>query len=372
MDINTDENDFCDAMEQNKYIVENLKRSSVCSHLIQSDMNFTVISNYKGQIVYYNEAFEEMAQAEGDMTGKSFGEIISCSEKLRDENECGRNDTCSFCPWFNSVNNVFSEEKNIYEGIIRKNEHESIEVLIESFSLEFNGEQFVLSSIKDISAEKQKGLLERIFFHDVGNILTVINGYTSILESNPDRIELISKISMANKRLKEEIYYQKQVNLAETNSLIPLKKEADISMLAKEVGEMSRQFSGAKYLTIKLEIEHDVTLWTDATILRRVLLNMMKNAVEASSPEETVTFSLKVDGDVVRISVTNSCFIEKEIQSQIFKRSFSTKAANRGLGTYCIKIFTEKYLKGKVFFTSTREEGTIFTIYLNTTSNRLF
>jgi sensor histidine kinase regulating citrate/malate metabolism len=54
--------------------------------------------------------------------------------------------------------------------------------------------------------------------------------------------------------------------------------------------------------------------------------------------------------------------MNEDIQLQIFNRSFSTKAADRGLGTYSMKILTEKYLKGKIYFTSKPETGTSFII----------
>jgi sensor histidine kinase regulating citrate/malate metabolism len=45
---------------------------------------------------------------------------------------------------------------------------------------------------------------------------------------------------------------------------------------------------------------------------------------------------------------------------QLFKRSFSTKGLDRGLGTYSMKILGERYLKGKVYFTTSEEDGTSF------------
>ncbi len=52
--------------------------------------------------------------------------------------------------------------------------------------------------------------------------------------------------------------------------------------------------------------------------------------------------------------------MEKNIQLDLFKRSFSTKAPGRGWGTYSMKLLTEKYLGGKIEFTSTEEDGTTF------------
>jgi sensor histidine kinase regulating citrate/malate metabolism len=47
---------------------------------------------------------------------------------------------------------------------------------------------------------------------------------------------------------------------------------------------------------------------------------------------------------------------------QIFQRSFSTKGTGRGIGTYSVKLLTEKYLQGEVSFISTKEFGTTFYI----------
>jgi sensor histidine kinase regulating citrate/malate metabolism len=52
----------------------------------------------------------------------------------------------------------------------------------------------------------------------------------------------------------------------------------------------------------------------------------------------------------------------EEVKLQVFKRSFSTKGKGRGLGTYSIKLLTEKFLKGKVYFISEENFGTEFTI----------
>jgi len=48
------------------------------------------------------------------------------------------------------------------------------------------------------------------------------------------------------------------------------------------------------------------------------------------------------------------------VRLQIFQKSFSTKGAGRGLGTYSMRLFSERYLKGAVTFRSTKSEGTRF------------
>ncbi len=53
---------------------------------------------------------------------------------------------------------------------------------------------------------------------------------------------------------------------------------------------------------------------------------------------------------------------------QVFQRSFSTKAERgRGIGTYSVKLFVERYLRGTVGFTSAEPDGTTFSVTLPAT-----
>jgi len=91
---------------------------------------------------------------------------------------------------------------------------------------------------------------------------------------------------------------------------------------------------------------------------------MLKNALEASSTGGTVTIGAKAIKNTLEFWVHNESYMPRTSQLQVFQRSFSTKGKGRGLGTYSIKLLTERYLKGSVSFTSTEAEGTTFSISL--------
>lgn len=104
----------------------------------------------------------------------------------------------------------------------------------------------------------------------------------------------------------------------------------------------------------------DIILLTDYYLLVRVLMNMLKNAFEATSRNGTVTITYKELNQSICFSVHNDRSMEESIQHQVFQRSFSTKGSNRGLGAYSMKLLGEHYLKGKVYFESDEEKGTTF------------
>ncbi len=65
--------------------------------------------------------------------------------------------------------------------------------------------------------------------------------------------------------------------------------------------------------------------------------------------------------------VTNSGVMSEAVRHQVFYRSFSIKdGEGRGIGLHSVKLFTERYLGGRVSFTSSEEKGTAFTVTLPT------
>ena len=63
--------------------------------------------------------------------------------------------------------------------------------------------------------------------------------------------------------------------------------------------------------------------------------------------------------------VHNPGFIDEAVQPHLFERSFSTKAdKGRGIGTYSMKLYGERYLGGTVSYSSDLASGTRFCFFL--------
>jgi signal transduction histidine kinase len=118
-----------------------------------------------------------------------------------------------------------------------------------------------------------------------------------------------------------------------------------------------------KSIIVATESE-DVGIRSDHTLLLRVLGNMVKNALEASLEGETVTLGSARDADEVTFWVNNPAFMPRKVQLQVFKRSFSTKGSGRGIGTYSIRLFVTRHLRGSVDFESSEDRGTTFWVRL--------
>ena len=235
---------------------------------------------------------------------------------------------------------------------------------------ELDKERFLFLSIKDISDQKRREALEKIFFHD---LLNTAGGLSSISEiiacSAPCELqELREVIASLAEQLVDEIQTQRDLLSAERGELhVQARRENSRVIVAKTISLYLRNQACDGKSIQAAEICEEVPLLTDTTLLIRVLGNLAKNALEATSPGGTVTVGCHLlGGDTVEFFVHNSAFIPRELQLQIFKRSFSTKGSGRGLGTYSARLLTERFLGGKTDFSSTPGEGTLFFVRIPT------
>jgi len=226
------------------------------------------------------------------------------------------------------------------------------------------GEHFIVVAVEDISQPKRLAVLQRVFFHDVLNTAGCISGYADYLVHQHEAVAEVSELlTYLSEQLIEEINAQRDLVLAESGDLV---LQVDMLIVKQILEELRRQYLKnpvASERKIELGDVWSGVIWTDRRLLMRVLGNMLKNGLEATLPGQSVTLDCLEQGNEVRFAVRNPAVIPEEVQLQIFQRSFSTKGqTGRGIGTYSMKLLGERYLGGRVEFTSQAPEGTTFTL----------
>lgn len=217
---------------------------------------------------------------------------------------------------------------------------------------------------EDITERKQ---IERIFFHDILNTAGSLNNMLEIIDddtlSEDERKELMKVLDEIAKRIIDEIVTHRHLVSSEKSKIkLNIQKINSINFLRRMYDSFNHSdILGNKLLVISRESKNS-EIETDETLLGRVVSNMIKNAIEASSAGEAITLNCGNRNGMVYFSVHNPSFIPEDIQSQLFNRSVSTKGAGRGIGIYSMKFLTEKYLNGKISFTSTKKDGTTFEV----------
>jgi signal transduction histidine kinase len=99
--------------------------------------------------------------------------------------------------------------------------------------------------------------------------------------------------------------------------------------------------------------------------IRLVLLNLLINAAQASSPGAQIELSASASGDRICIEVKDHGLgIAETVADKIFDAHFTTKVTGNGLGLLSCKQIVEKKHGGSISFVSKPDEGTIFTVSL--------
>jgi signal transduction histidine kinase len=247
----------------------------------------------------------------------------------------------------------------------------SLDMNITSTPIKLTSEVFYVLIFQDISNEKRRSVLERIFFHDLLNTAGGLNGLLTVLKegTDPDEArELISLSEEASRHIIEEIMLHKQIRAAENGDLlVKIELVNSIEFLISTRGKINFHEVGLNKRIVIADHNGDIGFETDRILLQRVLINLLKNALEATDLDGEVIAGVENQGDKIRFWVKNDEVIPKDVQMQLFTRSFSTKSKIRGMGTYSIRLLTENYLRGKVSFISNEKEGTVFSIVLNKT-----
>jgi signal transduction histidine kinase len=346
--------------------VSNFRENALLIRILDGISTAVLILNSHRQIIFANRAFLELARISDiyAITGLRPGEAIGCIFSGRTQGGCGTTEFCQECGAAKAILSSLRGIEDVQEfRVSLDHDSNALDLRVMTAPIELMGEIFSVFSISDIGNEKRREVLERIFLHDVRNTAGGLQGFTRLLAETPqEEIEQHTKIivDLADK-LFDEIDSYTQLSKAESRSLAVRPVTFKTTELLEKVKNLyhNHLVAGDKELCIDPNAEEGM-VHSDETLLFRVIGNMVKNALEAVSPGQKVTLSCALQGENVRFEVRNPGTIPPSARLQIFQRSFSTKGAGRGLGTYSMRLLSEQYLKGQVGFTTSEREGTVF------------
>lgn len=219
---------------------------------------------------------------------------------------------------------------------------------------------------KSNNVEVEKAL--SVIAHEIRNPLSSIILYSKIIKSNLEKSEIEPAITAAetimksaerlSEQLSEMIDMSKPVTMKLSNSnLVKVIKDAISEVLAMA------EHNG---ITIVFEpFSEDVWHPVDVFKLIQVIINLLKNAVEACVNVGVVNVKLVKSSEMIEILISdNGKGIPSSILDRIFTPFFTTKAKGSGIGlAYSKKLI--QTMGGDLKLISTGSGGTTFGIYFN-------
>ena len=211
----------------------------------------------------------------------------------------------------------------------------------------------------------------RIVSHEIRNQLSICDMYSEIIKRYSE--------SGNNEGIQKAVFAINKALRMTNNLLLTLKSDENTvleSVLLKEVIENAVELSSAyldgKDIELQVECAEDVMFVADFDKLVSVIINLVKNAVEAFPIEEMIgenvqngkyiKIKTELEDDNISIEVSNNAPGIREPE-RIFNEGYTTKNRGTGLGLWICKKSIEEQ-KGTLELTRSTDDFTEFTIKL--------
>ncbi len=210
--------------------------------------------------------------------------------------------------------------------------------------------------------------------HEINNPLACIAGYAEELREKLDRVKpLISKekeefIDYLDIII-EQVYRCKEI----TKNLLNFARNDPLRLVRTNIFEVINKAIAliefkkkGKNIQIITEGDENLEVFTDPCQLQQVLLNILKNAIEAINSDGVIRITTYINNKNIEIKISdNGRGIPSEYLGKIFDPFFTTKPPSKGTGLgLAISYTIMQRLNGRIEVESQEGKGSTFTLIL--------
>ncbi len=210
--------------------------------------------------------------------------------------------------------------------------------------------------------------------HCMKNVLNGLRGGSYILDLGieKDRPEQVTQGWEMVRRNIDFISELAQDMLAYCGKRHLSRRPTDIPEMLRETIRMVRDQAAQAGIEIALEaVEGQPPCRVDRTALKRVVLNLLSNAIDACSEGDRVQVRARADGDSAELSIAvedDGPGMPPEVRDRLFEPFFTTKGhRGTGLGLALVKKVVEEH-GGRVEIETQPNQGTRFQLVVPLTS----
>jgi signal transduction histidine kinase len=199
--------------------------------------------------------------------------------------------------------------------------------------------------------------------HEIKNPLMVIGGLAHQVERHLEDQNAREKMKIIQKEVKRLESFLGDLRDF-TRPVLPIKQKIDLNQVIREVKTMMSEAAKEKGVTLKEKLAPVPSLEADPNQLKQVLVNLIKNALEATEANDRILLATGFQDGQAWFSVQDTGKgMSREVLDNIFHPFFTTKDKGTGLGLAVIhKIITDHH--GTVQVESTPGKGSVFLVKL--------
>ncbi len=262
-------------------------------------------------------------------------------------------------------------------------DNELLQLSLQAVEFKMKKNAFKLVSLQNIHGELEEQeliswqKLIRVLTHEIMNSVTPIASLATTMESMLQEDEPLTEPELADIRMALKTINRRSEALLKftetyrnlTRVPLPTFETVDAREMLRRVEMLFRPVFADKAIDFKMVLpEKPVFIEADPGLIEQVLINLVKNAIEAvageqkqADPEIILRLErLSNQSPVIRV-VDNGPGIDEEKIGQIFMPFFTTKKEGSGIGLSLSRQIMQMH-KGSLAVLSELDEGTVFTL----------
>ncbi|MGE4214086.1 MAG: sensor histidine kinase [Anaerotignaceae bacterium] len=242
--------------------------------------------------------------------------------------------------------------------------HDEISVLAETFDKMFERLQKSFDNERQFTCDAS---------HELRTPTAVIISqceYLLLQEDNEEKVDSLKVILRQSKKMSNLISELLMLARTDNNKQAINLENLNLSETMQMVIEEMEVMDNKKNIEFIDDIDSDIYINADQTLIMRMLINLMSNAVQYGKQGGKVKISLhRINGSVQGKISDNGIGIAPEYLTKIWDRFFqvdssrSNNNGSSGLGLAMVKWIIEKH-NGTIVVESAIDEGTAFTFFL--------
>lgn len=209
------------------------------------------------------------------------------------------------------------------------------------------GGQLVRAEARANQAEREAllGRLAAALAHEIRNPLGSISGCIRLLSANQELThedrQLCDIVEREARRLDDLV--SDMLNLA--NPRRPILAVVDVAAVAKDVVSLARLSGrGAGDVEVRFEGVSSLLVLADTDMVRQLLWNLVRNAVQASQAQAAVTVRVLDEDQRARVEVIDrGVGIDDEAKPHLFDAFFTTRSHGTGIGLAVVKRIADDH-----------------------------
>lgn len=207
--------------------------------------------------------------------------------------------------------------------------------------------------------------LIRVLTHEIMNTISPVASLSDTLSKSMDenghsQLDVkagLETISSSSKNLIKFVETYRQLS----GVARPMRKAIMVEELINKVFALGNEMA-PEGVTCRFQAqEPDLMIYADEGQISQILINLVKNAVQAGASEITITGSMGLEDEVILNVANNGQPISPESQEQIFVPFFTTKKKGSGIGLSISRQIMRNH-NGSIELTRSDSAATVFTL----------